>query len=82
MAMPLKKLDQQIALFLIHAFTCSQNVFGPPAKNNLKSWKHKKIAPGQGHDYTTGSLPNYSYFKEKYKFITIDISKQKDPKGV
>ena len=36
----------------------------------------RKIATGQGDDYTTGSLLDYSYFKENYRMIAIDLSKQ------
>ena len=31
---------------------------------------------GQGDDYTTGCLLDYSYFKDHYKLIAIDLSKQ------
>ena len=33
-----------------------------------------KITAGQGDDYTTGCL--LDYFKENYKLIAIDLSKQ------
>ena len=36
----------------------------------------KKIATGQGDDYTTGFLVDYPNFKENYKIIAIDLSKQ------
>ena len=36
----------------------------------------RKIATGQGDDYTTGCLLDYSYFKEYYKFIAINLRKQ------
>ena len=36
----------------------------------------RKIASGQGDDYTTGCLLNYVYFKKYYKIIAIDLSKQ------
>ena len=46
----------------------------------------RKIATGQGDDYTTGCLLDYSYFKEHYKLVTIDLSKQKaldvNPKAI
>ena len=46
----------------------------------------RKIATGQGDDYTTGCLLDYSYFKEIYKMIAIDVSKQKalddDPRAI
>ena len=37
------------------------------------------------NDYATGNLLNFAYFKEKYKLIAIDLSKQtklKDPQQV
>ena len=46
----------------------------------------RKITVGQQDDYTTGCLLNYPYFKERYKMITIDLSKQQAldgyPKGL
>ena len=36
----------------------------------------RKIAIGQGDDYTTGCLLAYSYFKDSYKVIAVDLSKQ------
>ena len=33
---------------------------------------------GQGGDYTTGCLLGYTYFKENYKLIAIDLSKQQE----
>ena len=35
-----------------------------------------KIATGQGDDYTTGCLLDYSYFEDHYKMIIIDLSKE------
>ena len=46
----------------------------------------EKIATGQGDDYTTGCLLDYSYFQDHYKMIAIDLSKQQaldaDPKAI
>ena len=46
----------------------------------------RTIATGQGGDYTTGCLIYYNYFKNYYKMITIDLSKQQaldaDPKAM
>ena len=36
----------------------------------------QKIIIGQEDDYTTGCLLDYPYFKEYYKLIAIDLSKQ------
>ena len=32
---------------------------------------------GRGEDYTTGSLLDYNYWKNNYKLICCDLSKQK-----
>ena len=37
----------------------------------------RKIAMGQGDDYTTGCFLDYIYFKDHYQMIAIDLSKQK-----
>ena len=42
----------------------------------LKYQNIRKIASGQGDDYTTGCLLDYPYFKENYKMIAIRLSKQ------
>ena len=36
----------------------------------------RKIGTGKGDGYTTGCLLDDSYFKENYKMIAIDLSKQ------
>ena len=33
---------------------------------------------GKGEDYTTGCLLDYNYFKEHYKLVAVDLSKQKE----
>ena len=53
----------------------------------LKTYENiRKIATGQGDDYTAGFLLDSSYFKDHYKMITIDLSKQKaldaDPRAI
>ena len=37
----------------------------------------RKLSTGQGDDYTTGSLLNFSYFEKNYRLIVADLSKQK-----
>ena len=56
-------------------------------KNDLKTYDNiRKIATGPRDDYTSGCLLDYPYFKEIYKLITIDLSKQQkavvDPIGI
>ena len=51
--------------------------FNQPINNMNKTYENiRKIAAGKGDDYTTGCLLNYPYFKENYKMIAIDLSKQ------
>ena len=35
----------------------------------------RKLATGQGYDYTISCLLDYSYFKENYKMIALDLTK-------
>ena len=63
------------------------NVFDQPINSMNKTDKNiRRIATGQGDDYTTGCLLDYSYFKENYKLIAIDLSKQQaldaDPRAI
>ena len=64
-----------------------KNFFDQPINKNLKRYKNiGRIATGKKDDYTTGCLLDYSYFKENYKMIAIDLTKQQvldaDPKAI
>ena len=64
-----------------------KNFFRQPVKNNKITYENiRKIATGQGDDYTTSCLLNYAYFKENYQMIVLDLSKQQvldaDPKVI
>ena len=64
-----------------------KNFFDQPVKNDKVTYENiRKIATGQGDDYTTGCLLDYTYFKKYYKMIAIDLSKQQaldaDPKAI
>ena len=64
-----------------------RNFFVQSMKNDLKTYYTiRKIATGQGDNYTIRSLLDYHYFKKYYKLITIDLSKQRkldvDPKSI
>ena len=53
------------------------NLFDQPIYSMTKTYENiRKIATGKGDDYTAGCLLNYYYFKENYKMIPIDLSKQ------
>ena len=54
-----------------------KNVFYQPINSMTKTYKDiRKIAISQGDDYTTGCLLDYSFFKDHYQMIAIDLSKQ------
>ena len=54
-----------------------KNFFDQPINSELKTYENiRKIATGKGNDYTTSCLLDYSYFKDNYKMIAIDLSKQ------
>ena len=64
-----------------------ENVFDQPIKNNKITYDNiRKIAIGQGDDYTTGCLLDYPYFANTYKMIAVDLSKQQaldaDPRAI
>ena len=54
-----------------------ENFFDQPIKNNKMTYENiRKIATGQGDDYTTGCVLDYSYFKDSYKMVAIELSKE------
>ena len=53
-----------------------KNFFDQPIKNNKITCENiRKIATGQGDDYTTGCLLDYNSFKDYYKMIVVGLSK-------
>ena len=64
-----------------------KNFFDQPVKNDKVTYENiREIATVQGDDYTMGCLLNYIFFKNYYKMIKIDWSKQQaldgDPKAI
>ena len=54
-----------------------KNFFDQPINNMIKTYENiRKITIGQGDDYTTGCLLDYTYFKKYYKMIAVDLRKQ------
>ena len=54
-----------------------KKLFDQPINNDFKTYgKTRKNATSQGDDYTSGCLLHCPYFRENYKMIAIDISKQ------
>ena len=55
-----------------------RNFFDQSINDSIKQHDEiRKRSTGQGDDYTTGCLLDFSYFEKNYKLITADLSKQK-----
>ena len=64
-----------------------RNFYDQSINDSIQQYeKIRKISAGQGDDYTTGCLLDYVYFKNDFRLITADLSKQKaldaDPKAI
>ena len=64
-----------------------KNFFDQPINSMTKTYQNiRKIATDQRDDYTTGCFLDYPYFKDHYKMIAIDLSKQQaldaDPRAI
>ena len=64
-----------------------ENFFDQQINNNKVTYENiRKIATGEGDDYTTGCLLHYPYINDTYKMIAIDLRKQKaldaDPRAI
>ena len=55
-----------------------RNFYDQPINDSIKQYDEiRKISTGQGDDYTTGCLLDFSYFEKNYRLIAADLSKQK-----
>ena len=64
-----------------------RNFYDQPINDLIKQYDEvRKVSTGQGDDYATGCLLNYAHFKENYRLIVVDLSKQKaldaDPRAI
>ena len=64
-----------------------ENFFDQPVKDNKVTFENiRKFATSQGDDYITGCLLDYPYFKDSYKMMAVDLSKQQaldaDPRAI
>ena len=52
-----------------------KHFFDQPLNSMAKTYENiRKITIGQGDVYTTGCLLDYSYFKNHYEIIAIDLN--------
>ena len=55
-----------------------RNFYHQPINELIQQYDEvRKVSTGQGHDYTTGCLLDFAYFKKNYGLVTADLSKQK-----
>ena len=64
-----------------------RNFFNKPINDIIKQYDEiRKVSTGYGDDYTNGCLLHYAYFKDNYRLIAVDLSKQKaldaDPRAI
>ena len=56
-----------------------RNIFDQPINSMSKTYENiRNITTGKGDDYTTGCLLDYTYFKENYEMIAVDLSRQNE----
>ena len=54
------------------------NFYDQPINDLIKQFDEvRKISTGQGDDYATGCLLDFAYFKNNYRLIAADLSRQK-----
>ena len=52
-----------------------ENFFNQPIKDNKVTYENiRKVATGKGDDSTTGCLLDYTYFRDNYKMIAVDLT--------
>ena len=52
------------------------NFYDQPINDLIKQYDEtRKISTGQGDDYTTGCLLDFSYFEKNYRLIVVGLSK-------
>ena len=55
-----------------------RNFHDQPIDELIKQYdKVRKVSTGKGDDCNTGCLLDYAYFKDNYRIIAVDLSKQK-----
>ena len=58
--------------------TDGKNFYDQPINDSVEQYDEiRKISAGQGDDYTTGCLLDFSYFEKNYRLIAVDLSKKK-----
>ena len=77
----------RIDLNIYNVIIDGKNFYDNPMESDIEKYRElKKVMIGKGEDYTTRSLLDYNCFKEHYKLVAVDLSKQKeldaDPRAI
>ena len=60
-----------------NAMIDGRSFFYHSVKNDIRTFESiRKIATGQGDEYTTDCLLDYPHFKENYELIAVDLNKE------
>ena len=64
-----------------------RNFYDQPINDKIRQYDEiRKVPTGKGDNYASGYLLDYKYFKDFYKLVAIDLSKQKkldaDPRAI
>ena len=55
-----------------------RNLYDHSVNDLIKQYdKVRTVTTEQGDDYATGCLLHYTYFRDNYSLITVDLSQQK-----
>ena len=70
---------QRVSITNYNVSIDDRNFYDQPINDQINKYDEiKKIATGQRDDYTTECLLHYQFFKDHYKLIAVDLSKQKE----
>ena len=59
-----------------NALIGGKNLYDQPINDLIKYYGEvRKVSTGQGDDYTTGWLLDYTFLKDNYRLIAVDLSK-------
>ena len=56
-----------------------KSFYDQPIDSDIKRYEEiRKLTTGQSENYTTGCLLHYDFIKNHYRFIAVDLSRQKE----
>ena len=71
-----KNFLPRVNITIYNVLIDGRNFHDQPITDSIKQYDEiRKIATGQGDDYTTGCLLGYQYFKYHYNLIAVDLIK-------